>query len=215
MFDKNAENVWEEDYEDPARLEQWTRVGGGLQSTLFTIETLRKLEWAGLKPHKFGDFDIHDYGCANGFGTMVLASEFPFAQVKGIDISKQYIEHAKKLFPSLTFEQGDINKPKEVADIIWTTHTVEHLKKPVECVENLCQHARQFVVVVTPPIAPNNRDETHRGSPDTIEYLKGLNDCVGELLLLQTDYITWRKNAENGLVIKEGNILLAFRGLAE
>ena len=209
-------NVFDEDFNDPAKLVQRTRVGGPLQSILFTTTALRHLEIGGLKWHKFSPYTIHDYGCADGFGTVTLASEFPFNKVTGIDISTMYIDRARELFPHLEWKVGDITNPQEEADIIWTTHTIEHLKDPVDAVAKLLKKTKHLLVIVVPPVGYG--DETHEGTLPTDVFLQTLGERFGHLLLYDDDYMTFRFNVDavrpEHKLLRERNFMIVLRGQA-
>jgi hypothetical protein len=204
--------VFDEDHNDPVKLAARNSVGGYIQSILFARAGLRNLEIMGLKPSCNGQWVIHDYGCADGFGTVVLASEFYGAFVKGIDISTMYINRARELFPTLSWEVGDICDPQEDADIIWSSHTLEHLKDPPAALGKLIERARLLVVSIFPEITAFDR--THEGAMPTTEFQRIAMENYGDSFVESTNYITLRKDVRTGNYLKESNVLVVFRGKA-
>jgi len=209
-------NVFDEDFNDPAKLAQRIRVGGPLQSIQFAIAALRRLEAGGLKWYKFSPYTIHDYGCADGFGTVVLASEFPFGKVTGIDISTMYIERARELFPHLEWKVGDITDPQEEADIIWTSHTIEHLEDPIGAIDKLLKKTKKLLIIIVPPVGYG--DTTHEGTLPSDVFLTKLSERFGNLLLYDDDYMTFRFNVDAVLpehrLLRERNFMIVLRGQA-
>lgn len=128
----------------------WETAGGNVQSTLFALTGCSKLPmWAHeimLQSQTFVDF-----GCAEGDGTAVLAAVYPMAHVTGLDISPEAVRRAALRWPTLQFRLGDITAPTAKADVIWTSHTLEHVSDPaaaVSCLLTLCR----LLVVIVPPI---------------------------------------------------------------
>ena len=76
--------------------------------------------------------NILDIACGPGSGTNFMATESN-ANIKGIDVSKESIEIAKKRYDSknnITFKTGDaleIEFPKDTFDLIVSIHTMEHV----------------------------------------------------------------------------------------
>ena len=63
-----------------------------------------------LDPEKNGI--ILEVGCGLGYLTKLISDRFPSAICHGIDISQTAVDKASKLFPGLTFSQGDICSKK-------------------------------------------------------------------------------------------------------
>ena len=131
--------VWEETASDwDTRFDGgWQKAGGNFQSLQFALGTLASPDvmdaLAKLTPRCGASLSdllgikIIDYGCALGDGTALLKVVFPYADVIGVDISAKAVEVAKSRWPIIDFKVGSILEPEE-ADLIWTSHTVEHFE---------------------------------------------------------------------------------------
>ncbi len=205
-------NVYEEDYTDPKNLQKRLDAGGPLQSIIFMMESLRQLEFYGLKWQRLGQYVIHDYGCACGFGTAVLACEFPHCKTVGLDLNPTFIDFAKETFPTLEWQIGDVRDPQEDADIIWTSHTVEHIKRPDLAILKLVEQSRLMTVVILPPIELG--EVTHKGAMLTEDLMKALHATLADRLLLLARYSTTRVHRPTKSNFLEHSIMLVFRGSA-
>lgn len=65
---------------------------------------------------------IYDLGCGTGHLTRILADAFPGSNVIGIDSSPEMLAEARREFPTLTWQQADINSwhPPEPPDLIFS-----------------------------------------------------------------------------------------------
>ncbi len=76
---------------------------------------------------------ILDIGCAGGWMSSKLAEKFPQAQIWGIDIYDEAINHGRKLYPKIDFRIADAHKmpfKKNSFDLIICTEVLEHLDNP-------------------------------------------------------------------------------------
>ena len=190
----------------------WQKAGGSYQSLLFAFNALRVL-WQEI--HSLAEWQIegdnvsapkivvHDYGCALGDGTALLQAALPVARVIGVDFSEEGICRAQERWPTLSFKVGDITHPED-ADIIWTSHTLEHVEDPSAAVALLLKHCKSLVVVV-PYIVPEMHGG-HEGSPATQEWV---SKCPKPLT--KDCYMTFRKTSDHE-GIPESNVLLVWKG---
>lgn len=65
---------------------------------------------------------IYDLGCGTGHLTRILADTFPNSKVAGVDSSPEMLAQARREFPRLDWQQGDINSwhPAAPPDLIYT-----------------------------------------------------------------------------------------------
>ena len=83
----------------------WQQAGKeGEMSTYYKWSRQRLLKR--LCPEK--NDKILEVGCGLGYLTKLISDEFPYTTCDGLDISKTAVNKASKLFPELTFTQGDI-----------------------------------------------------------------------------------------------------------
>ncbi len=72
---------------------------------------------------------VLDLGCGSGAFTARLSAAFPNSDITGIDISGGIIKRAKKSYPNIKFEVGDIEKTKykpNSIDLICYTGILHH-----------------------------------------------------------------------------------------
>jgi hypothetical protein len=147
----------------------WSENGGNFQSLLFMntildiafqkFPVLREYARTGTEPDgtiSFYPTKIVDFGSAEGDGTAVIQSRFPLAQVVGVDWSFDAIQKARLRWPTLSFRVGDIENPTGTADIIFTSHTLEHLTDPAETVNRLLDVC-SWLIVAVPPISTDEK----------------------------------------------------------
>jgi 2-polyprenyl-3-methyl-5-hydroxy-6-metoxy-1,4-benzoquinol methylase len=71
-----------------------------------------------------------DIGCASGFITHRLKERLHFKDVHGSDALPEYIENAKKNYPSIDFSVSDLNKQEEAPvqyNLVTCFETLEHV----------------------------------------------------------------------------------------
>jgi 2-polyprenyl-3-methyl-5-hydroxy-6-metoxy-1,4-benzoquinol methylase len=160
---------------------QWREAGGNIQSLTFYLAAMPHL--ATLSPFKeymswsidendwvkHYAISIHDYGCGHGDGTAVLQSAFPMATIKGFDISPEAIAEAWNRWPTIEFAVGDVTDPQEKANIIYCSHTLEHLLDPAGTIMNLRKYCNLLVVVL--PTITEDMDGGHTGAMTTDEVM--------------------------------------------
>lgn len=168
--DRWTGTTWEDYYENG----KWNRDGGNLDSLSIMVHLFHVLlgspmaeEW-----NRYAQWSrdgnqirsrpcmIHDYGCGEGDGTVFIRCIIPFAEVVGIDLWPGAIENARKRWTDrrIRWEVGDVTEPKERADIIISTTTVDHVEDVAGCIEGLREKADWVVVnwgVVNKPGHPS------------------------------------------------------------
>ena len=94
-----------------------------------------------------------DWGCAEGDGTDVLGSYFGRDRVCGIDFSNNAVEKARSRYLDLEFlaeewlTEGASNK---TYDVVFSSNTLEHFKRPYEVLHRLSMHADKCIVLLLP-----------------------------------------------------------------
>lgn len=191
----------------------WQAVGGSIQSLGFAHAALTRLT---LQPELLNALcqsgtRIHDYGCALGDGTALLASTFPAAEVTGWDISRSAVTQARKRWPTLTFRKGDIEHPTDLTDVLWTSHTLEHLAHPAETVRRLLGKC-QLLVAIFPWIRVTQAHGPHVGTPLTDDWMAQLPPPI-----FLEHYTTNRRDVTSGmpnLICVEDSTLVVWQGTA-
>jgi 2-polyprenyl-3-methyl-5-hydroxy-6-metoxy-1,4-benzoquinol methylase len=157
-MDKWLNQDWTETFEN----RQWHRDGGNYHSLSWMAAVLGQLamlpetanifnyaRWEVLRDGKFryNTATIHDYGCAEGDGTMYLKCVFPFASVKGIDFHPKAIELAKERWTShdITWEVGDVTDPAE-CDILTCTQTMDHVDDIPSAINRCIDRSKVFIM---------------------------------------------------------------------
>jgi trans-aconitate 2-methyltransferase len=70
---------------------------------------------------------IYDLGCGTGHLTRILADTFPHSKVFGVDSSPEMLGEARREFPTLRWQQGDITSwhPAAPPDLIYTNAALQ------------------------------------------------------------------------------------------
>jgi len=214
-------NVWEEDadhWSERFRSGDWARNGGSYQSVQFmagAIALLRRSvlsEWLESfakytiteRRVSFPAISIHDYGCATGDGTAYLQTQFPVSAVTGFDWSAGAVEEARKRWPTLSFEQQDIRKADQAAELIFTSHCLEHLQDPASTVYRLLSLCR-FLVCIFPPIT-----EAQRGGHEGALPWDAWVPHIRPRPIVQDQFETVRRVNGEGYV--EGSMVVVYQG---
>ncbi len=102
---------------------------------------------------------IHDYGCAEGDGTVLLRCLFPISQITGFDIWPGAIDLARERWTNcgLDFEVGDVSNPKDNCEILTALQTVDHVDDIVGTIERCREKSKVFVMAWAElPIRPDH-----------------------------------------------------------
>jgi trans-aconitate methyltransferase len=190
----------------------WTTAGGNLQSLIFyqkALQILAESPYADiLDKLTKGSYSLHDYGCAEGDGTALLQATFPVATITGFDLAPSAIARAKARWPTVSFQQGDVLAPVGEANVIWTSHTLEHLPDPAAAVQGLLSQCKWLVVMV-PPIGEHDESPAHH---DAVAINTWLNQ-IGMFPLHMSFFITERVDTEKpGHILLEESFFLLFQG---
>ena len=214
MAEAVLDAIGEPDYDTRFASAQWDRVGGSIQSLIFTIKALEILKTKYPSIVKFITCaePLVDYGCALGDGAAVLSATFQGVPVIGVDISRAAVNRARARWPTLRFQEGDIRHPTIDAHTIWTSHTLEHQADPLATVEALRKKCR-LLVAIFPPIPPDDQSEAHKGAVPVNEWLP-----QAEFPLVHEEFQTRRKdvtreNSSGYYMLEENNVMCVWRGL--
>jgi 2-polyprenyl-3-methyl-5-hydroxy-6-metoxy-1,4-benzoquinol methylase len=97
---------------------------------------------------------ILDVGCGGGLSTIRLASQFPQAQILGIDLNPLAIAFAKTRLvpPNVSFEtrdQGELREPSKSYDAVISTLVCHHLTDGdlIEFISRSCLVAKRKVII--------------------------------------------------------------------
>ena len=203
---------------------EFTATGGNMMSLTFYIAACNRLQqldtFRKLMEFKLTDEGgkrltyssipiIHDYGCAEGDGSAVLQVFFPMAHITGFDMSSVAVQRARDRWPHIDFEVCYIEDASQVADIIYTSHTLEHMEDPVAAIERLLKLC-QILVVIVPPLTAEY-DGGHKGAVPTREWIDKLDKKCKKATV---EYNTLRKNygKPDKIALPEGNIMLILQG---
>lgn len=107
---------------------------------------------------------VLDIACGEGYGSAMLAEVA--ASVKGVDISREAVEHARRTYeevPNLTFLEGnaaDIPLPDESVDLVVSFETIEHHDRHVEMISEIRRVLRpDGVLIISSPNRPVYSDK--------------------------------------------------------
>lgn len=116
-------------------------VYGGRKKIIFIIKRIRE---KCLREKKTAELlSVLDVGCGTGVMTEQIAHTG--ARCTGIDTDEKSIEFAKgrNTLPNLTFLCGDIKELKEKFDFVISLEVMEHLRDPVEFLQNLKERVKE------------------------------------------------------------------------
>lgn len=100
---------------------------------------------------KGDSFRILDAGCGEGFFSAKIYDEFPHASIVGCDGAQEALVIARKINPSIKFEQANIYempyRDKEF-DLVVCSEVLEHLKDPKSALCELDRVGKNLLVTV-------------------------------------------------------------------
>jgi SAM-dependent methyltransferase len=138
------------------------------QGMIFTAAALNMPEVAAVV-ERAGT--IHVWGTGFGADAATLKTAYPGNRVVGWDFSPRLVEEARIVWsPVVEFRVGDVRKDVEQTDVIWCSHTLEHVPGADVALRTMLEKAKAVVVLV-PPIAGDERDATHVGAEPPLEWL--------------------------------------------
>lgn len=138
----------------------WFETWSGSQSRAFAIDVLPVLfDYMRSKPAG-ARFSILDVGCGTGHGSQLLALLFGrgifgyHATVTGIDIVERWRNHIAVACPHVDHRVGDIFDLSESWDIVFCSHTIEHVEDWQGFCRRLQELARERVFITAPFMEP-------------------------------------------------------------
>jgi len=97
-------------------------------------------------------FSLFEIGCGSGYGLEFIEKNFPLAKLYGLDFSEVAIKKAKKKYPNINFEIGDIQSYKFIRkySYIAMIRTLEHLTKPFAIIDECLKYTTDAVIIDLP-----------------------------------------------------------------
>ncbi len=128
----------------------WIDHGGREQTLFFANLAISNLpKWLTKQINK-EHLTICDMGCAEGDAVDLFAKLFFNCDVTGIDFSESAIHRAKINYPSYVFQQGDINTFDKEYDVIFSSNTLEHFRKPDTVLNKMLSLANKYLILLVP-----------------------------------------------------------------
>lgn len=96
---------------------------------------------------------VLDVGCGEGFTLARLNKEKIGKSYEGIEYEESAVELARKLYPKLTFKQGDVYKlpyKTNSFDLVVCTEVLEHLAEPKKAYKELLRVSNKYVLISVP-----------------------------------------------------------------
>lgn len=142
----NSKEYWDNRF----ATRDWEEHDGEGQSTFFARLAVKNFpEWLSTELNQ-NEWEFRDYGCATGEGTAYLARCFPSCIMTGIDISEEAVKQASEKTPNCEFVAGDITESIQETDVVFSSNTLEHLKKPKKLLKMLVQSAKKYAILLLP-----------------------------------------------------------------
>lgn len=146
MEEINSREYWENRFST----ESWEKCSGREQSVYFAKVAVDHFpEWF-VSELSQNEWELRDYGCAQGDGTAFIAQHFPSCTVTGIDISEEAVKKAAERYPYCEFVSGNMENEIDESDIIFSSNTLEHMKNPKKILKELVKNARKYAVLLVP-----------------------------------------------------------------
>jgi len=144
----NSKEYWEHRFQM-----DWEAMQGREQSRFFAKLALDHLPSWFFTLARVQRFTFCDWGCAEGDGTDVLGSYFGRDRVYGIDFSETAVEKARNRYKDLEFLREDWlteSVASKSYDVVFSSNTLEHFKRPYEVLRSLLTRADKCVVLLLP-----------------------------------------------------------------
>ena len=151
----NSVSYWEKRFSEG----DWDKYDGESQSTFFAQLTIENIPAWLRSELAQSEYDILDYGCAEGTGTSYLAKRLPASHFIGVDISQTAIDKAKANYPYCSFEVIKPNDVLEEYDVVYSSNTLEHVEKPMEDMKRLLGCSRKYAILLLPFEDESNHSE--------------------------------------------------------
>lgn len=142
----NTQEYWENRFQTG----DWDMNEGEEQSTFFAKVAEEAFPgWLKSDLQK-NEWEVIDYGCAEGDGTAYLARLYPSCRFLGIDFSENAVRIARNKFPFCHYEAGDITKELRKTDVVFSSNTLEHLTEPKKLLQAMVESANYCAIVLLP-----------------------------------------------------------------
>lgn len=98
------------------------------------------------------EYEICDLGCAEGDALAIYRKIFWNSNLNGEDFSETAVEIAAKKYPEFSFTVGNILEPKDRKKypVIICSNVVEHFKETYKVIQNICERAEKYVILLFP-----------------------------------------------------------------
>lgn len=132
---------------------------------------------------------VIEAGCGSGVGTAMLSQAA--STIVGTDKLKRNLDFALALYPWISFEPWDINKPNPMrANIVVCIECLEHVTHTKEAIKNLISSAEEEVWISVPngtgkPCPPENPYHVYEYTPSE------MIDMIGVYEVIIRDWKTW------------------------
>jgi len=142
----NSKEYWDNRFETG----DWDAHGGREQTLFFAkVATDNMPEWL-VKQINMEYLSICDMGCAEGDAVNQFSKMFFNCDVQGIDFSEQAVEKAKNNYPLYNFSQGDLNYINDIYDVVFSSNTLEHFRKPIEILKKMLYATKKYLILLVP-----------------------------------------------------------------
>lgn len=128
----------------------WDNNQGREQTTFFYRIAINNLPHFIINEINKNQLSICDLGCAEGDGTNILSKFFLNSTVTGIDFSEEAINRAILQYPNNNFDCKDIKNVEDKYDIVFSSNTLEHFKKPFEMIKEIIKFCNKYFIMLLP-----------------------------------------------------------------
>ena len=139
LFQSNSKKYW-----DFRMKYNWNFVGGGEQTLYFAAGAMANVDLSKLRNIN----SVLDFGCATGDSAILLKIFFPNAKIFLHDLSSIGVE--KGINKYSRFLPVSKYKPGEKADLVYCSNVIEHVKNPIDLVNELINCTLEYVLIQCP-----------------------------------------------------------------
>lgn len=143
----NSKEYWNNRFE-----KDW-KLYNGNEQTRFFAKKINELipEWLVHEVNE-NHYTVCDLGCAQGDALKIYKETFMTSDICGEDFSEVAITYAKENYPEFSFEVSDILAPskEEKYPVIICSNVVEQFKETYKVIENICQRAEEYAIILIP-----------------------------------------------------------------
>lgn len=147
LLRKNSKDYWDKRF-----VTDWGEYGGNEQTKLFaSILNTMLPEWL-IQEVNEKRYTICDLGCAEGDGIKIYKEVFMTSKILGEDFSETAINMAQKNYPEFDFKVSNILEPslEKKYPVIICSNVVEHFKETYHVIENICDRAEEYAIILIP-----------------------------------------------------------------